>query len=176
MKVFLSYALGSNDGALSARLRAVALAYNVDLLLPSVEKRNLLPPVNRQKIKDSIAVIILVSANTLNYRPAIDFFQPLTYEDELRAVNAELGEAIRIGRPVLALVENRNLITGLSDDQIFVFNRQNPGLHESQLFKALNNLKAKKDRDQVVAALGALGLVALGFFALGELTKDSDGK
>lgn len=175
MKVFLSYALSPYDGALAARLRAVALAFNIELLLPTVENRQDLPTENKKKIKESNAIIILLSNNSVPYRAA-SFLQPLTYEEELQSVNAELTEATRLRKPMIALVEGPNLIQGLPPNQMIVFSRQDPSKHESELFGSLNKIRAQKNTDDVVKALGALGLVALGFFALTEFTKETSGQ
>ena len=158
MKVFLSYALSPYDGALAARLRAVALAYNVELLLPNSENRRSLPIENRRKIKQSDAVIVLIT----------------NYAQENQSVNFELQEAIQQKKPIIALVENLNLIQGLPRNQIIVFNRDNPTQHENLLFNALKQFEAQKNKTEAIAALGAIGLVALGLLALSELTKESN--
>jgi nucleoside 2-deoxyribosyltransferase len=158
MKVFLSYALSPYDGALAARLRAVALAYNVELLLPNTENRQILPIENKRKIKQSDAVIALIT----------------NYTQETHSVNFELQEAIQQKKPIIALAENLNSIQGLPRNQIIVFNRHNPTQHENLLFEALRQIKTQKNTADAVAALGAIGLVALGLLALGELTKESN--
>jgi hypothetical protein len=175
MKVFLSYALSPLDSPLSARLRAVALAYNIELLLPGVENRQHLPFENKKKIEDSNAILILLSNNPIPYRPA-SFLQPLTYEEELQSVNAELIEATRLRKPIIALVESPLLIQGLPPNQVIVFNRHDPTQHENLLFQSLSKIRAQKNTDDIVKALGALGLVALGFFALTEFTKEASGQ
>lgn len=175
MKVFLSYALSPEDGALSARLRAVALAYNIELLLPDIDGRQFLAPNNKKKIKDSNAVLILISHNRSFYRPT-NYLQPLTYQSELQAVQLELNEAVRLNRPIIALVEDGSLIHGLLPNQVILFDRHNPAKHEGVLFAALAQIQAKKNAEDLVKALGALGLVALGFLALSEFTKDASGE
>jgi hypothetical protein len=170
MRVFLSYALSPLDSVLSARLRAVALAYNIELSLPSIGNRNNFPLENRKKLKDSDAVIVLIGDNN-SHRQPVDFSRPAAYSDDLNAVNLELQEAVRLQKPVIALVESANLIHGLPLDQIIVFNRQNPSQHENLLFKALSKIKTKKNTEDLIKALGALGLVALGFLALSEFTE-----
>jgi hypothetical protein len=158
MKVFLSYALSPYDGALAARLRAVALAYNVELVLPNAENRRALPVENKRKIKQSNAVIVLIT----------------NHAQENQSVNLELQEAIQQKKPIIALVENLNLIQGLPRDQIIVFNRHNPTQHENLLFNALKQFEVKKNTADAITALGAIGLVALGLLALSELTKESN--
>lgn len=167
----MSYALAPLDSSLSARLRAVALAYNIELLLPGVNNRPNLPTENKKKIKESDAVIVLIADNFLRHQPA-NFSHPTTYTDDVLAVNLELQEAVRLGKPIIALVESPNLISGLPASQIIVFNRQNPSQHENLLFKALNKLKIQKNTQDLVKAVGALGLVALGFLALSEFTEN----
>lgn len=158
MKVFLSYALSPYERALAARLRAVALAYNVELLLPNTENRQILPIENRRKIKQSNAVIVLIT----------------NYAQENQSVNLELREAIQQKKPIIALVENLNSIQGLPQNQIIVFNRHNPTQHENRLFEALKQIETQKNTADAITALGAIGLVALGLLALGELTKESN--
>lgn len=176
MRVFLSYALSPFDGALSARLRAVALAYNIDLLLPIVLDRNTLPAANKKKIKDSDAVLILISHFNPTNNPHYSIFQPMSYQAEIEAVQLELKEAARLKRPFIALVENASLIQGIPHDRIIVFNRDNPSSHEHRLFQELKRIETKKNSDELIKALGALGLIALGFLALSEFTKESNGE
>lgn len=156
MKVFLSYALSPYEGALASRLRAVALAYDVELLLPNTDNRHLLPIENKLKIQQSDAVIVLVTNNA----------------HQINSVNLEIGEAIREKKPIIALVEGLHLIKGIPPNQVIVFNRYNPTQHENQLFEALKQIQYQKSTSDAVAVLGAIGLVALGFLALSELTKD----
>jgi hypothetical protein len=77
---------------------------------------------------------------------------------------------------MIALVEDPSLVQGLPPHQIIVFNRHNPTQHENLLFQALGKIKTQKNSAELVKALGALGLVALGFLALSEFTKDSNGE
>jgi molybdopterin-guanine dinucleotide biosynthesis protein len=156
MKVFLSYALSPFEGALASRLRAVALAYNVELLLPNADNRNLLPLGNKRKIKQSDAVIVLVTNNA----------------QQIDSVNLEIAEASREKKPLIALVEGFHLIKGMPPAQIIVFNRHHPTQHENQLFEALKQIKAQKNVSEAVTVLGAIGLVALGFLALDTFAKD----
>jgi hypothetical protein len=159
MKVFLSYALSPFESSLAARLRAVALAYGVELVLPNTENRNFLPNDNKRKLKQSDAVIVLVTNNA----------------QELESVNVELNEAIIQKKTIVALVENEGQIHGLSANQVIVFNRYNPTRHENQLFQALRQIETNKKTSDILATVGAIGLVALGFLALGELA-ETNGK
>jgi hypothetical protein len=160
MKVFLSYALAPFESSLAARLRAVALAYDVELLLPNTDNRNFLPLENKRKIKNCDAVIILITNNAL----------------WVDSVNLELAEAIKQKKTIIALVENANQIQGLPSNQVIVFNRYNPTQHENQLFEALQQIKSNKRTSEILTTVGAIGLVALGFLALGELAKETNGK
>lgn len=171
MKVFLSYALSPYDSALSARLRAVALAYNLELILPNADDRQNNVSNNIQKIKDCDAVIVLISELQSGIYDG-NAFQYQNYDIEIQSVNTELNEAIRLNKPIIALVEKPGLITGLPESQIIIFNRQNPVEHESLLFQALKSIESNKNTADLLKALGALGLVALGFLALNEFTKD----
>ena len=156
MKVFLSYALPSYDNALPARLRANALAYDVELLLPNANERHYLTHDTKQKIKRSQAVIAFVT----NRAPQVE------------AVNFELQEAAKQNKPIIALVENYNLIQNISQDKVVVFNRLNPSQHEFRLIQVLNSIQAEQRGKELVTALAGLGLVALGLYTFGELTKD----
>ena len=156
MKVFLSYALSPFEGALASRLRAVALAYNVELLLPNTDKRNLLPAGNKRKIKQSDAVIVLVTNNA----------------QQVNSVHLEIAEASREKKPLIAFVESPHLIAGIPPTQVIVFNRANLTQHENRLFEVLQQIQAQKNVSEAATVLGAIGLVVLGFLALGALTKD----
>jgi hypothetical protein len=156
MKVFLSYALPPYDSVLPARLRANALAYNVELLLPNTDERRNLTISTRRKIKQSQAIIAFVA----NRAPQIE------------AVNLELQEATQQNKPIIALVESINLVKNISPDRIVVFNRSNPSQHETRLFQVLNLIGAEQRGNELVTALAGIGLIALGLYAFGELTKD----
>lgn len=159
MKVFLSYALSPVESALASRLRAVALAYNVELVLPSIDNSQHLSAENKRKIKQSDAVIVLVTNNG----------------QRIEAVNKELIEAIAQNKPIIALVENLNQVKNIPGNQVIVFNRHNPTQHENQLFEALKQIKFQKNTSDVIVAVGAIGMVALGFLALSELTRETNG-
>jgi hypothetical protein len=157
MKVFLSHSLPPYDSALPARLRAVALGYDVELLLPDVSERSFLAPNTRLKIAESQAVVAFAA----------------NYGTQLEAINLELQEAFRQGKPVIALVENYNLISNVPTNRVVVFDRLNPSYHEDKLFQVLNSTIAEQQgKKNLIAALAALGAVALGLYAFGELTKE----
>jgi hypothetical protein len=157
MKVFLSYALPQYDNALPARLRAMALAYDVELLLPNANERQNITSDTKQKIKKSQAVIALVTENA----------------PQVQAVNFELQEANNQGKPVIALVESYGLIQNIQEDRVVLVNRFNPSQHETRLVQVLELITANEKRGkELVATLTGLGLIALGLYAFGELTKD----
>ncbi len=156
MKVFLSYSLPPYDGALPARLRAVALGYNVELLLPDASERFILTENTRFKIQQGQAVIAFLA----------------NYGLQAEAVNLELQEAFRQSKPVIALVENYNLVSNVPPDRIVVFDRLNPSYHEAKLFQVLSAIGAEQRGKDLITALAALGAVALGLYAFGELTKE----
>lgn len=158
MKVFLSYALPPYDSVLPARLRANALAYDVELLLPDVEERQSLTSRTKQKIKSCSAVIAFVA----NYASPT----------ETSAVNFELQEATSQKKPIIALVESLGLIQNISPNRIVVFNRLNPTQHEARLFEVLNSIQQEQRGKELVTALAGLGLIALGLYTFGELTKE----
>lgn len=155
MKVFLSYALPSFDDALPARLRANALAYDVELLLPNAKERDSLTIDTKQKIKKSQAVIAFVT----------------NYALQVQAVNFELQEANRLKKPVIALVESYNLIQHIPQERVVLINHFNPSQHETRLFEVLELIAAEQRGKELVTTLAGLGLIALGLYAFGELTK-----
>lgn len=156
MKVFLSYALPPYDNVLPARLRANALAYDVELLLPNVDKRQSLTLDTKQKIKRSQAVIAFVTNRAA----------------QIESVNVELKEAVQQKKPIIALVESYDLIKNVPPDRVVVFNRLYPARHEARLFEVLNSIAAEQSGSELITALAGLGLVALGLYAFGELTKE----
>lgn len=156
MKVFLSYALSSYDDALPARLRAMALAYDVELLLPNADERQYLILETKKKIKKSQAVIALVTINA----------------PQIHAVNLELQEANQQKKPIIALVESYDLIQNVPQERVVLINRFNPSQHETRLFEVLELIAAEQRGKELVTTLAGLGLIALGLYAFGELTKD----
>lgn len=158
MKVFLSYALPPYDNVLPARLRAIALAYDVELLLPNADERQTLTSATKKKIKQSQAVIAFVA----------NYAQPF----EIEAVNLELQEAVLQQKPIVPLVESYNLIQNFPPERVVLFNRLVPTQHEAKLFEILNSITGKQREKELFTALAGLGLVVLGLYTFGELTKD----
>lgn len=156
MKVFLSYALPYYDGTLPARLRANALGFNIELLLPNADERNILTAETKRKIKQSQAVIALVT----NQAAQID------------AVNMELQEAAKYTKEVVAFVEAPNLVTNVPRNRMIIFDRYNYAEAQYKLFQVLNSIQAEQEGKNLVTALFGLGVIALGLVALGELTKE----
>jgi nucleoside 2-deoxyribosyltransferase len=161
MKVFLSYAVGYSDATIAARLRAVAAAYDISILLPDRTQPfiNGLPADTIQKLNQCNAVIALVTQ---------------TAPPEAKAVvNFELQAAARYFKPVIALVEYGIQIQGVSENQIVHFNRLNPTAHEQQLMSALEQVRQQQQQwKNDLTALGWIAGIALGLVALSELLSD----
>jgi len=184
MNVFLSYAVGQFDAPIAARLRAVAAAYDISILLPDrtqpannslpadmlqktvpnpifstphANVNNKLPADTLQKIRQSGAVIALVTSTA--------------QVSQINLVNLELQAAAQIGRPIIALVEHGIKIQGPPENQIVYFDRLNPTAHEHQLMTALEQVR-QQQRKNDLTALGWIAGIALGLVALGELLSD----
>src|SRR5258708_33923029 len=127
VRVFLSYALPPYDDLIPSRLRANALGYNVEVLLPSVTRKQLTANT-RKKIHISHAVIAFVA----DHAPA----------DQIIAVNSELMEASLHSRPIVALVERQGLIQNIPEDKTVLFDRFNPSRHEARLFQGLSKIES----------------------------------
>lgn len=156
MKVFLSHASSPFDIAFASRLRAVALGYNVELLLPDALHRQFVTPATKKKIKESAAVVALVTAHSA----------------QIKAVNLELQEAKIQNKPVIAFVEHAALIQGLPPEQIVVFQRSFKEMGENQLFDAVRTIAAERNQEELGQTLVSLGLGVLALLALGELIKE----
>ncbi len=156
MKVFLSHASSPFDIAFASRLRAVALGYEVELLLPDALHRQFVTPATKKKIKDSAAVIALITADST----------------QTKAVNLELQEAKAQSKPIIAFVEHQSLIKGLPPEQIVVFHRGYKDLGENQLFNVVRNIAATRNQEELKQTLAALGLGVLALLAFGELVKE----
>ena len=156
MKVFLSYALPDYNSLLPARLRANALAYQVELLLPNTNERHRLTSETGKKIRDSQTVIAFVT----------------DHAPQIAAVNVELKEAARQNKPVIALVENFNLMRNVPSDRIVLINQSNPAQYEAGLSEAPHAVAVGQPTNKLETALAGIGLVALGLYAFGELTKE----
>ena len=156
MNVFLSYAIGPSDGPIPARLRAVAAAYNISILLPD---RTYTSPVSLSgdtlaKIMQSDAVIALV---TTTARP-----------ESRNLVNSELSHAAQSHKPVIALMENGVPVQTAPGTHLVYFDRFNPAAHESSLITALDQIRREKWK-QDLTALGWIAGIALGLVALSQL-------
>lgn len=161
MNVFLSYAVGQYDTPFAARLRAVAAAYDVSILLPDRTQpfTNVLPADTLQKIKQSNAVIALVTQTAPPVAKAI--------------VNLELMAAAQAAKPVIALVEYGIQVQGAAGNQIVYFNRLDPTAHEQQLMSALEHIRQQQQQwKNDLTALGWIAGIALGLVALNELLSD----
>lgn len=156
MKVFLSHASSPFDIAFASRLRAVALGYDVELLLPDALHRQFVTPATKKKIKDSAAVIALITAES----------------PQTAAVNLELQEATAQNKPIIAFVEHKDLIKNLPLQQVVVFHRDYRELSENQLFKVVRTLAAQRGQEELGQTLAALGLGVLTLLAFGELVKE----
>lgn len=159
VKVFLSSALPLYDDLLPSRLRANALAYNVEVVVPSPDIRTeVINTTVRNQIKSASALIALVAQNAP--------------EEQLRYVNWELQAATREGIPVIGLVESRGLIQNLPLNRTVIFDRFDFGKHQPKLQEVLAEIQKEQKGKELVTAIAALGLIALGLYTFGELTKD----
>ena len=144
-------------GAVPARLRANALGFNIELLLPNTDERNILTAETKRKIKQSQAIIVLVTNQA----------------SQIEAVNMELQEAVRNQREIVAFVESPDLIQNIPPNRMIVFNRHNFSEAQNRLFQVLSSIQAEQEgKKNLVTALFGLGAIALGLVALGELTKE----
>lgn len=156
MKVFLSHASSPFDIAFASRLRAVALGYDVELLLPDALHRQFVTPATKKKIKDSAAVIALITAES----------------SQTEAVNLEMAEAVKKNRPIIAFVEDPKSIQHLPPNQIVTFHRGFKELSENQLFQVVKHIATKRNQEELGQTLVALGLGVLALLAFGELVKE----
>ena len=160
MKVFLSYAVGPWDTPIAARLRAVAAAYDIVILLPDRTQtvHNGLPLDTQQKIRESDAVIALVT-NTAT-------------PDAVHLVNNELQTAGQARKPIIGLVEFGAVqVNPTPSIQLVYFDRSNPTAHETHLMNALNHIRQQKSKNDLTA-LGWIAGIALGLIALSSLIGD----
>lgn len=160
MNVFLSYAVAPFDTPIAARLRAVAAAYDISILLPDRNQmfQNELFPDTQAKIKSSDAVIALITTMAPSHL--------------VNAVNLELHAAAQSGKPVIALIEQGVQIQPAPGTQIVYFNRFEPAAHEKPLVDALANIRQQQQWKQSLIALGWVAGIALGMIALSELVSD----
>ena len=162
MKVFLSYAVGQLDAAVAARLRAVAAAYDISILLPdrTAVVNGTVPADTLKKIGQSDAVIALFT------RTALD--------TSLNLVNAELRAAAIADKPVVALVEQGVLIQGVPENQIVHFDPSQPTAHEHSLMNVLQGIRQDDQQKGDLTALGWIAGITLGLVALNDLLSDQD--
>lgn len=160
MNVFLSYAVAPFDVPVAARLRAVAAAYDISIVLPDRTQvfQNGLSPDSQAKIKSSDAVIALIT--TMAPRHLVD------------AVNLELHAAANTSKPVIVLIEQGVQMQPAPGTQTVYFNRFQPAAHEKPLVDALANIRQQKEFKQTLVALGWIAGIALGMIALSELFSD----
>jgi hypothetical protein len=159
MNVFLSYAYGQLDAPIAARLRAVAAAYDISILLPDRTQPANQPIIDTlQKISQSDAVIALVTKTA-----------PIASRN---LVALELQSAAQMGKPIIPLVEEGIPVTGVPDSQIVYFNRFNPTAHEFSLMSVLEQIRQQQQKKKDLSALGWIAGIALGLLVLNELTSD----
>ncbi|MBC7908897.1 MAG: hypothetical protein H7Y30_00245 [Pyrinomonadaceae bacterium] len=159
MKVFLSYAVGQWDAPIAARLRAVAAAYDISILLPDRTQvsNNGLSADTQNKIKQSDAVIVLVTKTA----PAFT----------TNLVNRELQAAAQLNKPIIPLIEQGVSFQGIPNSQVVYFMRSNPSAHESSLMKVLEQIRGQRWKKDLTT-LGWIAGIALGLVALSELVSD----
>ena len=160
MKVFLSYAVGPWDAPIAARLRAVAAAYDISILLPdrTALTANGLSVDTQTKIRQSDAVIALITSTA--QAPFVSL------------VNSELQAAAQVNKPVIALIEQGVPIQGLPKDRIVYFNRFDPTAHEQYLINVLGQIRSQQQWKKDLTALGWIAGIALGLVALSQLVSD----
>lgn len=159
MKVFLSYAVGQLDAPIAARLRAVAAAYDISILLPDRTQATH-GGINtdiRNQIKQSDAVIALMTRTA--------------QVAAVNLVNFELQVAARASKPVIALIEQGVPVQNIPASQIVYFDRTQPTAHEASLLRVLEQIRSKK-RENDLTALGWIAGIALGLVALSELASE----
>jgi hypothetical protein len=155
VNVFLSYALRPWDAPIAARLRAVAAAYDIAILLPDRTNQNGVTADTNNKINQSDAVIALVTDSA-----------PL---DLVRTVNLEWQAAAQAGKPIIALIEQGVRVQSPPSGNMVIFDRQHPTSHESSLLNALEQIRNKKQLKKDLTALGWIAGIALGLVALSEV-------
>jgi len=160
VNVFLSYAVGPLDTPIAARLRAVAAAYDIAILLPDRNRgiQNGLASDTQTKINSSDAVIALITTSAPR--------------DLLNVVNLELQAAATSGKPVIVLIEQGVPLQAAPGTHIVHFNRFDPAAHERPLVDALANIRQQAQWKQGLVTLGWIAGIALGLVALSELISD----
>jgi len=157
MKVFLSYAVGHLDSSFAARLRAVAAAYDVAILLPDRTQipHNGIQADTELKIRQCDAVIALVTGTSSPH--------------EWNLVNLELQATTKARKPIIALVEQGVQFQAAPGTKLIQFNRNNPTAHEASLMEVLEQVKQQSQWKKDLTALGWIAGIALGLVALSEL-------
>ncbi len=157
MNVFLSYAVGPGDGPIAARLRAVAAAYELAIVLPDRTQifHNSLAIDTLTKVNESDAVIALVTKTA-----------PF---DELNAVKLELTAATLAAKPIVGLIEQGMASPYPAVANMVYFDRHNPNAHETALMQALQQLRNQQQWKKDLTALGWIAGIALGLVALNEV-------
>jgi len=160
VNVFLSYAVAPFDVPVAARLRAVAGAYDISILLPDRTQiiHNGLPADTQAKIRQSDALIALVTSAAPS--------------NSVDLVNLELQAAAQAGKPIIALVESGVQIQAAPGIQVVYFNSFDLTAHEQQLVDALSNLRRQQQLKKSLTALGWIAGITLGLIALSELAGD----
>jgi len=160
VNVFLSYAVAPFDTPIAARLRAVAAAYDISILLPDRNQlfQNGLTTDTETKIRSSDAVIALITSMAPNH--------------VVSAVNLELQAAAQSSKPVIALIEQGVQMQPSAGTQLVYFNRFEPTAHEKPLMDALANIRQQQQWKQGLIALGWIAGITLGMIALSELVSD----
>ena len=145
---------------MAARLRAVAAAYDISILLPDRNQvlQNGLTIDTQTKIRSSDAVIALITT--------------MASSQLVNSVNLELQAAAQSGKPIIALIEQGVQIQAAPGTQIVYFNRFEPAAHEKPLMDALANMRQQQQWKQGLIALGWIAGIALGMIALSELIDD----
>ena len=158
MNVYLSYAVGPIDAAIPARLRAVAAAYDISILLPD-RTTFALPSDAINKIKQSDAVIALatVSADSMM----------------ISLLNQDLLIATQERKPIISLVEEGMPFQADARTHVVYFNRYNYARHEASLINVLSQLRNEK-KEKNLTALGWIAGIALGLVALSALIDDKE--
>lgn len=161
MNVFLSYAVGQWDAPIAARLRAIAAAYDVAILLPDRTQmlNNGLQADTQAKISQSDAVIALVTTTA--------------HPNLFPLVNLELQAAAQARKPILALMEQGAPFQAAPGTRLVYFNRLDPTAHEKPLMDALEQIRLEKQQwKQNLTTLGWIAGITLGMIALSELVAD----
>ncbi len=160
MKVFLSHAVGPLDASIPARLRAVAAAYDIEILLPERPQwsSNEVSGDSINKVALSDAVIALATT-TANY-------------NDISLLNRELQMAAQLKKPVVTLIEQGVALQAPPNTYIINFNRRDYRFHEQSLFNVLSQMRNQQQQQTTITALGWIAGIALGLVALGALFGD----